>query len=144
MTLARDQYVNYLSSIQKPIRKFFTKKIQPLYLQHLRCLIFRAGWTVTKIYSHFSFDQERFKRNFIHINQRLKQAAKDSVEKDFSTRISMFGESNEISYLKKYYNSFDNVVSKFVLTELLERNIDKKTNDGMMRIQKMIHSKTSC
>ena len=56
----------------------------------------------------------------------------------------MFGESNEISYLKKYYNSFDNVVSKFVLTELLERNIDKKTNDGMMRIQKMIHSKTSC
>ena len=55
----------------------------------------------------------------------------------------MFGQSNEISYLKKYYNFFDNDVSKFVLTELLERNIDKKTNDGMMKIQKMIHSTTA-
>ena len=41
-----------------------------------------------------------------------------------------------MSYIKEDYNIFDNDVSKFVSSELLERKIDKKFNDKMMKIQK--------
>ena len=43
----------------------------------------RAGSQVTKIYSHYTYEQERFKRDFILMNQGSRQNAKDSVEKDF-------------------------------------------------------------
>ena len=44
----------------------------------------RAGWLVTKIYSLYTFEQESFKRDYIIMNQKSRQKAKDSVEKDFS------------------------------------------------------------
>ena len=40
----------------------FSKKLQPLYLEHLNILIGRAGWKVTKIYAHYLFEQERLKK----------------------------------------------------------------------------------
>ena len=40
----------------------------PLYLEDLNFCIKRAGWKVTKIHSHLTFDQEHFKRNFIIMN----------------------------------------------------------------------------
>ena len=43
----------------------FSKKSQPLYLEHLKVLIGRAGWKVTKLYEHYMFEQERFKKDFI-------------------------------------------------------------------------------
>ena len=43
----------------------FSKKSQPLYLEHLKVLIGRAGWKVTKLYEHYTFEQERFKKDFI-------------------------------------------------------------------------------
>ena len=43
----------------------------------------RAGWLVTKIYSLYTFEQESFKRDYIIMNQKSRQKAKDSVEKDF-------------------------------------------------------------
>ena len=61
----------------------FQKRLQPLYLEHLFFLINRAGWYVTKLYSHYSFEQEHFKRNFILMNQRSRQNAKIPIEKDF-------------------------------------------------------------
>ena len=137
----------------------FLKKILPLYLEHLRFLVFGVGWVVTKIYSHFSYEQERFKRNFILMNQRSWQTAKNLVEKDFFKLLNntnfgydcrnnlgnfksvpIFDELNEISYVKKYYNVFD--VSKFVYGELLKREITENFNNEMMKIQKMIHSTT--
>ena len=42
---------------QKSHTTLFAKKFQPLYLEHLRFLIFRASWTVTKIYYLFPFEQ---------------------------------------------------------------------------------------
>ena len=61
----------------------FQKRFQPLRLVHLSFLIKRVGWKVTKLYSHYSFEQERFKRNFILINQKSRQNAKNSIEKDY-------------------------------------------------------------
>ena len=51
----------------------FKKKCIPLYLEDLLFLIKRAGWTVTKINSHLTFEQSRFKRNFILMNQKSRQ-----------------------------------------------------------------------
>ena len=55
---------------------------------------------------------------------------------DNSKFFLIFDELNETSYLKKYYNFFGNRVSKFVLSDLLERKIDEEFNDKEMNIQK--------
>ena len=41
------------------------KKFCLLYLEHLKFLIVKGGWIVTKIYSHFTFKQDRSKKDFI-------------------------------------------------------------------------------
>lgn len=42
----------------------------------------RCGWKVTKLYSHFTFKQSRFKKDFISMNQKSQQKVK-TIEKDF-------------------------------------------------------------
>ena len=44
-----------------------------LYLEHLKFLVKSASWTVTKMHSHFTFEQERLKKDFIIINQKSRQ-----------------------------------------------------------------------
>ena len=61
----------------------FKKNLHLLYLEHLCFVIKQAGWYVAKIYSHFTFEQECFKNNFILMNQKSRQEAKNSIEKDF-------------------------------------------------------------
>ena len=40
-----------------------------MYLEHLKILIGRAGWKVTKLYAHYTFEQERFSK---YINAYIK------------------------------------------------------------------------
>ena len=47
----------------------------PLYIEDLRFLIKRAGWKVTKLYSHFTFEQDTFKKDFVLMNQKSRQNA---------------------------------------------------------------------
>ena len=63
----------------------FSNNAQPLHLEHLKILIGRAGWKVTKLYAHYMFEQERLKKNFILMNQLSRQTAKNSVEKNFTS-----------------------------------------------------------
>ena len=60
----------------------FPKNFIPLYLEDFRFLIKRCSWKVTKIYTHFTFEQSRFKRDFVLNNQRKRRKAKTSIEKD--------------------------------------------------------------
>ena len=53
-----------------------------MYLEDLVFCIKRAGWKVTKIHSHLTFEQSRFKQNFILMNQKSRQKSKNDVEKD--------------------------------------------------------------
>ena len=55
----------------------FKKRFQPMYVEQLAFVIKRAGWKVTKLYSHYSFKQERFKKKFILMNQKSRQSAKN-------------------------------------------------------------------
>ena len=54
-----------------------------MYLEQICFAINRTGWFVTKIYSHYTFEQECFKNEFILMNQHSKQNAKNYFEKDF-------------------------------------------------------------
>ena len=60
------------------------KKCILLHLEDLAFLIKRAGWVMTKIHAHLTFDQEPFKKNFILMNQKSRQESKTNPEKDFS------------------------------------------------------------
>ena len=54
-----------------------------MYAEDLHFLIKRAGWLVTFIYEHFTFEQIKFKRDFVTGNQKARLNATSSVEKDF-------------------------------------------------------------
>ena len=41
-----------------------------MHLENLVFCIKRVGWKVTKIHSHFTFEQARFKQNFVLMNQK--------------------------------------------------------------------------
>ena len=40
-----------------------------MYLENLVICIKRAGWKVTKVHSHLTFEQKRFKQEFILMNK---------------------------------------------------------------------------
>ena len=61
----------------------FPKNFIPLCLEGLRFFMKRCDWKVTKIYTHFTFEQSCFKIDFLLNNQRKRQRAKTSIEKDF-------------------------------------------------------------
>ena len=70
-------------STAKAHANVFKKNFLPIYLEDLVFRIKRAGWKVTKIHSHITFEQARFKQKFILMNQKSRQQSKNSVEKDF-------------------------------------------------------------
>ena len=89
------------------------------------------------------------------MNQKLRQNAKNSIEKDFFKLINnanfgydcrnnldncqfipIFDEINEITYLKRYFDYFNQEVSKFLTSELIRAEIEKKYNDSMMKLSK--------
>ena len=126
----------------------------PLYLEDLRFLIKRAGWKVTKLYSHFTFEQDTFKKEFVLMNQRSRQNAKNDIEKNFYKLMNnanfgfdcrnnadnlkfdpLIDEINEITYIKRYHNLFDPKVQKFVSSKILEDHIEKDYNDNLFKIK---------
>ena len=124
-----------------------------MYLEQIFFSVVRAGWKITKIYLHYTFEHERFKKDFILINQKSRQNAKNSVEKDFYKLMNnsnfgydcrnnldnckfvpIFDELKEITYNKKYYNFFDQKVPKFVTSDLISQEIEEKYNNDIIKI----------
>ena len=56
----------------------FPKKFIPLYLEDLSFLIKSCCWRVMKIYTHFTFEQAHFKKNFVLMNQNSRQNVKNT------------------------------------------------------------------
>ena len=133
----------------------FKQFFLPMYLEDLVFCIKRAGWKVTRIHSHLTFEQARFKQNFILMNQKSRQQSKNSVEKDFYKLMNnsnfgydcrnnidnckfvpIFDEYKEITFINRYHNIFDEKVSKFVTSDLLKSQIEKQYNDKLMKLDK--------
>lgn len=55
---------------KKPHAVMLRKRFTVLYLEDLKFLIKRCAWGITNIYSHYTFEQARFKRNFALMNQK--------------------------------------------------------------------------
>ena len=91
------------------------------------------------------------------MNQRSRQNAKNSIEKDFYQLMNnsnfgydcrnnldncqfvpIFDELQEITYLKRYYNYFDSKVLSFVSSDLIRQEIEEKRNDSLMKLSKEI------
>ena len=96
-----------------------------LYAKDLYFLTIRVEWKVTKIYEHYAFKQDTFKKDFVVMNQNTRKTAKLKVEKDFYKLLnnSNFGNdcrnnignctleliydgSEELAYIKKIYRCF--------------------------------------
>ena len=94
-----------------------------IYAEDLHFLTTCAGWKVTKIYDHYTFKQDTFKRDFVVMNQDARKVAKTKVEKDFYKLLNnsnfgndcrnnlgncklelLFDGLSEISYIKKFTN----------------------------------------
>ena len=55
-------------------------------VDHILFLTTRAGWKVTKVYSHYTFEQDSFKKDFVLGNQSARQEAvtkRDDVQGNF-------------------------------------------------------------
>ena len=122
--VVRDEEKDKIISFPYTSKTHFTlkeKKIIPLYAEDLHFLITRAGWLVTHIYERYTYEQSKFKTDFIVTNQKAKQKAISSVEKDFYKLLNnsnfgidcrnnidncileaLYDECTEISYIKKF------------------------------------------
>ena len=88
------------------------------------------------------------------MNQHSIQSAKYTIQRDFFKLlknanfgyacrnnldnckcIPIFDKLSEITYLKKYYNFFNPDISKFVSSELLEKETDENFKDEIIKIQ---------
>ena len=103
-------------------------KFIPLYADHLYFLIKRAGWQVTKIYGHYTFEQAKFKKTCVTVmNQKSRQEANSLVEKDFFKLLNnsnfridcrnnidkftiepLYDDIGEIAYIKKFTSIYNN------------------------------------
>ena len=126
-----------------------------MYLEDLAFCIKRAGWKVTKIYSNLTFEQARFKRKFVLMNQKSRQQSKNDIEKDFFKLMNnsnfgydntnnidncqfvpIFDEIGELTYINRCYNIFDLKISEFVTGDLLKADVEKEFNNKLMRLNK--------
>ena len=122
-------------------------------VEDLAFCIKRAGWKVTKIYSHLTFEQSKFKRKFILMNQKSRQQSKNNIEKDFYKLMSnsnfdcrnslgnckfvpIFDELKEIIYINRHHNIFDPRIFEFVTADLLKANVEEKFNNKLMKLDK--------
>ena len=111
-----------------------------MYLEDLVFCIKRTGWKVTKIHSHLTFEQSRFKQNFILMNQKSRQKSKNDVEKKFFKLMNnsnfgyhcrnnidnckfvpIYDEMKEIIFVNRYQDIFDQKVKNFVTSDLLKQ-----------------------
>ena len=75
--------INNFKSNAKTHSTLDDKKFIPLYIEHIHFLAKRSGWLVTKIYQYFTFEQSKFRQDFVFTNQNCRQKATSPVEHDF-------------------------------------------------------------
>ena len=63
-----------LTDLQQKLMQIFKKVFfLPMYLEDLVFCIKQAGWKITKILAHLTFELKQFKQKFILMNQKSRQ-----------------------------------------------------------------------
>ena len=125
------------------------KKVISLYAEDLHFLITGAGWLVTYIYAHYTFEQAKFKNEFVIMNQKSRQTAISNVEKDFCKLLNnsnfgidcrnnidnsplqlIYDDFSEIVYIKNYTTKFSNEALKDFFSPPLLREEITQTYDA--------------
>ena len=65
--------INSFRYSSKTYSTLYCEKYIPLYAEDLHFLIKRAGCLVNHIYEHFIFEQSKFKKDFVVMNQKARQ-----------------------------------------------------------------------
>ena len=118
------------------------KKYITLHAEDLHFLITRAGWLITHIYEHYTFEKSKFKKDFVVMNQKARQKATSSVERDFYKLLKnsnfcincryniencllapLYGDFSEIPSVKKYTTIFSDIFRDFFSPSLLRQEI---------------------
>ena len=142
-----------LQQTTKTLATLMKKIFVPLYAEDLYFLTTKMGWTVTKIYEHYTFKQDTFKKDFVVMNQDARKAAETKVEKDFYKLLNnsnlgydcrknndncnlelLYNGVEEVKYIKKYTNIFTDhklkeIFTGDILREQIEKEIDEKINE---------------
>ena len=91
--------------------------------------------TFKKIYLHFTFKQDMFKKDFVNSNQVARQNAKTDMEKNFYKLMNnsnfencflapVIDELEEMVYIRRHQSVFDPSVKDFFSTTFLEKQIN--------------------
>ena len=122
------------------------KKFIPLYAEHIHFLVTRAGWLVTNICQHFTFEQSKFKNDFVVMNQKSRQKTTSPVERDFYKLLNngnfgidcrnnidncrfepVYDEISEIACIKQFDSIFDNENYRdFFNINLMKEEVNEK------------------
>ena len=142
------------------------KYLIPAYAEHLKFLLERCSWTVTKIHQHFTFCQEMCKKDFVINNHIARQNAKTPMEKTFYKLMnnSNFGydchnnfdncyftsvvdEIEEMAYIRKHQSIHDPSIAEFFSSDHLRIQINEdfdnkiaklNENDNFYEVKKLI------
>ena len=126
----------------------------PLYAEDLYFLTARAGWKVTKVYEHYTFKQDTFKKDFVIMNQNARKTAKTKVEKDFYKLLnnSNFGNDcrtnigncnleliydgmEELAYIKKFTDVFhDPKFKEFFTMDVFKKQVEEEFEKKFERL----------
>ena len=127
-----------------------------LYAEDLYFLTTRAGSKVTKVYNHYTYKQDKFKKDFVVMKQSNRKTSKTKVEKDFYKLLNnsnfgndfqnnigncklelMFDGFEKIAYIKKYSNIFtDPKFREFFSTDILKEQVERKYQKKKERYDK--------
>ena len=126
----------------------------PLYAEDLYFLTAPAGWKVTKVYEHYTFKQDTFKKDFVIMNQNARKTAKTKVEKDFYKLLnnSNFGNDcrtnigncnleliydgmEELAYIKKFTDVFhDPKFKEFFTMDVFKKQVEEEFEKKFERL----------
>ena len=119
-------------------------------------MITRAGWLITHIHEHYTFEKSKFKKEFVIRNQKSRQKSTSSVERDFFKLLSnsnfgidcrnnidnyiletLYDNFAEISYIKKFTTIFsDDTFGNFFSPALLREEITQTFNAKIFSLNK--------
>ena len=105
------------------------------------------------MHTHYTFEQSKFKKDFVEMNQVSRQKAKAKIEKDFYKLMNnsnfgydcrnnidnckfkpMFDDVEEIANIQKYSSLFDDVCKDRFYPDLIATQIENEYNNELMKI----------